>query len=163
MTLVKRDYDAVVVGSGPNGLAAAITLQQAGVSVLLVEAKNSIGGGLRSAQLTLPGFIHDVCSAIHPLAACSPFFNTLPLTQHGLEFIYPAIPAAHPFDDGSVAALLNSPEETAKQLGDATHKACDTRMAENRCRCAWAIAFSESCDQHGEIWLEGNCKCIASG
>src|SRR5689334_14335462 len=121
MSLVKRDYDAVVVGSGPNGLAAAITLQQAGLSVLLVEAKNSIGGGLRSVELTLPGFIHDVCSAIHPLAVCSPFFNTLPLAQHGLEFIYPTIPAAHPFDDGSAAALHTSVEQTAEELGEDEH------------------------------------------
>src|SRR5918993_648855 len=101
----KRDYDAVVVGSGPNGLAAAIVLQQAGLSVLLVEGKSTIGGGLRSAELTLPGFTHDICSAIHPLAAGSPFFRKLPLARHGLEFIYPEISAAHPFDDGSAAVL----------------------------------------------------------
>src|SRR6266496_2236283 len=118
MTLPKKDYDAVVVGSGPNGLAAAITMQQAGLSVLLVEAKNIIGGGLRSAELTLPHFIHDVCSAIHPLAAGSPFFKTLPLQQHGLEFIFPTIAAAHPFDDGSTAALHQSLEQTAKSLGE---------------------------------------------
>ena len=79
MNLNKTDYDAIVVGSGPNGLAAAVTIQQAGLSVLLVEAKETIGGGMRSAELTLPHFIHDVCSAIHPLAVCSPFFTTLPL------------------------------------------------------------------------------------
>ena len=113
----KKDYDAVVVGSGPNGLAAAITLQQAGLSVLLVEAKDTVGGGLRSAELTLPHFIHDVCSAIHPLAAGSPFFKTLPLEQHGLQFIYPAIAAAHPFDDGRAAALQGSVAQTAHALG----------------------------------------------
>jgi phytoene dehydrogenase-like protein len=118
MGLAKRDYDAVVVGSGPNGLAAAITIQQAGFSVLLVEAKDTIGGGLRSAGLTLPHFIHDVCSAIHPLAAGSPFFKTLPLEQHGLEFIYPTIAAAHPFDDGRAAALHMSIEQTAQALGE---------------------------------------------
>ena len=112
----KRDYDAIVVGSGPNGLAAAITLQQAGLSVLLVEAKNTIGGGLRSAELTLPHFVHDVCSAIHPLAAGSPFFKTLPLEQYGLEWIYPAIAAAHPFDDGRAAALHPSIEQTAQSI-----------------------------------------------
>jgi phytoene dehydrogenase-like protein len=117
MPLEKRDYDAVVVGSGPNGLAAAITMQQAGLSVLLVEAKNEIGGGLRSAELTLPHFVHDVCSAIHPLAAGSPFFKTLPLEQHGLSFIYPAIAAAHPFADGSAAALYASLAQTAQGLG----------------------------------------------
>ena len=97
MSVNKTDYDAIVVGSGPNGLAAAITIQQAGLSVLLVEAKKTIGGGMRSAELTLPHFIHDVCSAIHPLAECSPFFKTLPLEKHGLEFIDPVIAAAHPF------------------------------------------------------------------
>ncbi len=116
-----RDYDAVVVGSGPNGLAAAILLQQNGLSVLLVEGKDTIGGGMRSAELTLPGFIHDVCSAIHPLAAASPFFQTLPLKEHGLEYIYPDIAAAHPFDNGSAASLKHSIGETAGQFGiDAT-------------------------------------------
>ncbi|UHG89956.1 phytoene desaturase family protein [Spirosoma oryzicola] len=113
----KPDYDAVVVGSGPNGLSAAITLQQAGLSVLLLEAKADIGGGLRSAELTLPGFVHDICSAVHPLAAGSPFFQRLPLAEHGLEFIYPPLAAAHPFDDGTAAALRSSVEETARFLG----------------------------------------------
>ncbi len=117
MSVNKTDYDAIVVGSGPNGLAAAITMQQAGLSVLLVEAKETIGGGMRSAELTLPHFIHDVCSAIHPLAVCSPFFKTLPLEKHGLEFIYPTIAAAHPFDDGTAAALYKSIEQTAKAIG----------------------------------------------
>lgn len=116
--LSKRDFDAVVVGSGPNGLSAAITIQQAGLSVLLIEAKNDIGGGLRSAELTLPGFIHDVCSAIHPMAAGSPFFKTLPLKEHGLEFINPAIAAAHPLDGGTSAVLHKSVEETAGLLGE---------------------------------------------
>ena len=113
----KRDFDAVVVGSGPNGLAAAITLQEAGLNVLLVEAKDTIGGGLRTKELTLPGFHHDVCSAIHPLAAQSPYFKNLPLHQHGLEYIYPSVPAAHPFDNGTAAALLPSLAETAQRLG----------------------------------------------
>lgn len=113
----KRDYDAIVVGSGPNGLAAAITMQYAGLSVLLLEAKDTIGGGLRTKELTLPGFRHDVCSAIHPMAAGSPFFRQLPLHQHGLEYIYPEISAAHPFDDGTAAALTLSLEETARSLG----------------------------------------------
>ncbi len=103
--VIKTDYDAIVIGSGPNGLAAAITIQQAGLSVLLVEAKAVIGGGLRSAELTLPYFVHDVCSAIHPLAVGSPFFKTLPLDRYGLEFIHPPVPAAHPFDDGTAAVL----------------------------------------------------------
>ncbi len=115
--LEKRDYDAIVVGSGPNGLAAAITLQRAGLSVLLVEAKETIGGGLRSAELTLPGYIHDVCSAIHPMAAGSPFFASLPLHKYGLEFLKPTYAAAHPFDNGDAAILYNTLEETAGNLG----------------------------------------------
>src|SRR5215471_1794012 len=83
-------YDAIVVGSGPNGLAAAITLARGGCSVLVVEANTTIGGGARSAALTLPGFVHDVCSAVHPLAAGSPFFRTLPLARFGIPAICPA-------------------------------------------------------------------------
>ncbi len=114
---MRTDYDAVVVGAGPNGLAAAITLQQKGLSVLLVEAKAEIGGGMRSAELTLPGFIHDVCSAIHPMAAASPFFSQLPLEQYGLEYLYPPTAAAHPFDDGTAAVLRGCVQETAALLG----------------------------------------------
>jgi phytoene dehydrogenase-like protein len=113
----KYEYDAVVVGSGPNGLAAAILLQQNGLSVLLLEGKDKIGGGLRTEELTLPGYLHDVCSAIHPLAVGSPFFETLPLHQYGLEYIYPDVAAAHPFDDGSAAVLKKSVTETAALLG----------------------------------------------
>ncbi len=115
--LSKRDYDAVVVGAGPNGLAAAITLQQQGVSTLLLEAKPTIGGGMRTAELTLPGFLHDVCSAIHPMAVASPFFKTLPLQNFGLEFINPTYAAAHPFNDGSAAILHQSLLQTADGLG----------------------------------------------
>jgi phytoene dehydrogenase-like protein len=114
----KRDYDAVVVGSGPNGLSAAITLQRAGLSVLLLEAKTTIGGGLRTEELCLPGFKHDICSAIHPMAAASPFFQALPLKDFGLEFIYPPSAAAHPFDDGSAARLTKSVEATSAKLGE---------------------------------------------
>src|SRR5438552_16160111 len=99
------EYDAVVVGSGPNGLAAAITLARAGCSVVVCEANATIGGGARSAELTLPGFVHDVCSAVHPLAAGSPFFRTLPLQRFGLEWIRPEIPLAHPLEDGSAARV----------------------------------------------------------
>jgi len=112
----KLDYDAIVVGSGPNGLAAAITIQQKGLSVLLIEGKDKIGGGLRSAELTLPGFVHDVCSAVHPLAISSPFFKSIPLDEYGLQFIQPPIPAAHPFDDGTAAALFRSVDETVATL-----------------------------------------------
>lgn len=111
------EYDAVVVGSGPNGLAAAITLRQEGLSVLLIEGKDVIGGGLSSAEFTLPGFVHDVCSAIHPLALGSPFFSTLPLADHGLTYLQPDLAAAHPFDGGTAAVLAHSVEETAKALG----------------------------------------------
>jgi phytoene dehydrogenase-like protein len=114
----KRDYDAVVVGSGPNGLAAAIALQQKGLAVLLIEGKKKIGGGLSTAELTLPGFRHDTCSAIHPMAAGSPFFKTLPLEKFGLQFIFPPLDAAHPFDHDSAAVLKRSVAETAAMLED---------------------------------------------
>lgn len=113
----KNSYDAVVVGSGPNGLAAAIALAQAGRSVLVVEAKDTIGGGMRSKELTLPGFVHDVCSAVHPLGLGSPFLSTLPLEQHGLEWIHSPSALAHPMDDGAVAMLERSVEATAANLG----------------------------------------------
>jgi phytoene dehydrogenase-like protein len=110
--------DAVVVGSGPNGLAAALTLAQAGRSVRVLEAADTIGGGARSAELTLPGFSHDVCSAVHPLARGSPFFETLPLRDHGLAWIDPPSPLAHPFDDGSAVLLERDVRATASGLGD---------------------------------------------
>lgn len=113
----KKEFDAVVVGSGPNGLSAAITLQQAGLSVLVLEAKSTVGGGLRSAELTLPGFTHDICSAIHPLAFSSPFFKTLPLKEYGLEYIFPSYALAHPFEDGPPSILQTSLLKTAETLG----------------------------------------------
>lgn len=106
-----------MIGSGPNGLAAAITLARAGRSVVVFEAEETAGGGTRSAELTLPGFIHDVCSAVHPLAAASPFFRTLPLGEFGLEWIHPPAALAHPFDDGRAAVLERSVEATAETLG----------------------------------------------
>ena len=110
-------WDAIVVGSGPNGLAAAIALAQAGRSVLVLEAAATIGGGMRSAELTLPGFRHDVCSAVHPLALGSPFLRRLPLAEHGLELAQPEIALAHPLDDGTAVALRRSIGETAAGLG----------------------------------------------
>src|SRR5499427_9587839 len=107
------DFDAVVVGSGPNGLAAAIELARAGWSVCVFEARDTIGGGARSAELTEPGFVHDICSAIHPLAFASPFFKSLPLRQYGLEWIHPGAALAHPFDDGTAAVLEKSIARTA--------------------------------------------------
>jgi phytoene dehydrogenase-like protein len=106
-----------VIGSGPNGLAAAITLAQSGRSVLVIEGKDTIGGGTRTEELTFPGFLHDVCSAVHPMAVISPFFRTLPLEQHGLTWIQPPVSLAHPLDDGSAAVLLRSVDETAAVLG----------------------------------------------
>ena len=111
-------HDAVVVGSGPNGLAAGIELARAGRSVLVREAADQIGGGVRSGELTLPGFVHDLCSAIHPMAAASPFFRSVPLDDHGLEWIEPPLPLAHPLDGGRSVVLRRSVDETASALGE---------------------------------------------
>jgi len=113
----KGKYDAVVVGSGPNGLAAAIVLQGKGLRVLVIEGKDSIGGGMRTQEVTLPGFHHDICSAIHPLAVSAPFFRTLPLENYGLEYLHPRVLAAHPLENGPAAVLYRSLEDTAAGLG----------------------------------------------
>src|SRR5471032_3144040 len=109
--------DAVVVGSGPNGLAAAITLARAGRSVVVYEGAETVGGGMRSAELTLPGYIHDVCSTVQGTSVASPFFAGLDLGKHGLELVHPTIPLAHPLDDGRVALLERSVQATAAGLG----------------------------------------------
>ncbi|HYL81556.1 MAG TPA: NAD(P)/FAD-dependent oxidoreductase [Candidatus Acidoferrum sp.] len=112
-----RPHEVSIVGSGPNGLAAAITLARAGHTVSLYEASDTIGGGTRSAELTLPGFVHDICSAVHPLALASPFFRTNPFAEHTLDWVHPPAPLAHPFDDGSAVMLERSIATTARALG----------------------------------------------
>ena len=111
------EFDAVIIGAGPNGLSAGITLAKQGRRVLILEAKHTIGGGSRTAELTLPGFRHDVCSAIHPLGVASPFMRSLPLEQYGVEWIFPPAAVAHPLDDGTAVTLERSVAETADQLG----------------------------------------------
>jgi phytoene dehydrogenase-like protein len=111
-------YDVVVVGAGPNGLAAAITVAQAGKSVALIEANNRVGGGVCSAEVTLSGFVHDLCSSVYPLAIGSPFFRELPLAQHGLEWIQSPAALAHPLDDGTALIVERSVDATAAKLGD---------------------------------------------
>ena len=110
--------DAVVVGSGPNGLAAAIELAQSGASVRVLEARAEIGGGTRTAELTLPGFFHDVCSGCHPMGALSPFFRSLPLEAHGLQWIHPRASVAHPLDDEPAVLLQRSLADTARELNE---------------------------------------------
>src|SRR3954466_12408035 len=109
--------DTIVVGAGPNGLSAAIVLAETGRSVRVLEAADTVGGGARSAELTLPGFVHDVCSAVHPMAVASPFFKTLPLADHGLEWVQPETPLAHPLDHGTTAVLERDLDATADALG----------------------------------------------
>lgn len=109
-------YDAVVVGAGPNGLGAAITLARAGRSVLLLEGAATVGGGMRSGEATLPGFIHDECSTIHPLAVSSPLIRRLPLERHGLEWLHAESPMAHPFPDGTAAVLHRDISEMEREF-----------------------------------------------
>ncbi|MEX1041609.1 MAG: NAD(P)/FAD-dependent oxidoreductase [Pirellulaceae bacterium] len=116
--MTKQKYDVVVVGSGPNGFAAAIAMAQRGLSVVVIEGAETLGGGTRSAELTLPGFVHDVCSAIHPMGLISPFFKTLPLAEHGLKWITPPAALAHPFDDLPAAIVENTLVATAAGLGE---------------------------------------------
>ncbi|MGH2794202.1 MAG: phytoene desaturase family protein, partial [Actinomycetota bacterium] len=109
--------DAVVVGGGPNGLAAAVAIASEGFRVHLVEANDEVGGGARSAELTIPGLLHDVCSGIHPFAAASPFLKALGLEAEGLRWRYAAVEAAHPLDGGRAGALYRDVERTAAELG----------------------------------------------
>lgn len=112
-----NQYDAIVIGSGPNGLSAAVELARQGASVLVVEAAAEIGGGTRTTELTLPGFQHDFCSAVHPMGILSPFWQKLPLDQHGLQWIYPDASVAHPLDDEPAVLLTKDLAETAENLG----------------------------------------------
>lgn len=118
---MKEFYDAVIIGSGPNGLSAAIHLAEEGCSVIVIEGKESVGGGMRSKALTLPGYVHDICSAIHPLGLASPFLRSLPLEEYGLSWIQPEAPLAHPLDDGSAVIIERSLEETAAGLNGEGH------------------------------------------
>lgn len=135
----RADYDAVIVGSGPNGLAAAITLARAGRSVLVLEGKETIGGGMRTMEYVLPGFRHDVCSAVHPLGIGSPFFHDLPLHEYGLEWVFPELPLVHLLANRAVA-LHRSVDETAAGLaedGDAYRRLFEPFVAD------WRILLDE--------------------
>lgn len=110
--------DAVVIGAGPNGLAAAVALAQAGWAVQVYEASDTVGGGARSAELTEPGYVHDICSAVYPLGLGSPFFRSLPLETHGLQFIQPPLALAHPFDDGTAAVHDRDMQRTIASFGN---------------------------------------------
>src|SRR5215469_11405920 len=115
LTPRKRSGSACVIGAGPNGLAAAIVLAQAGLSVDVYEAQPQPGGGARTMELTLPGFVHDFGSAVHPLAIGSPFFSSLPLSEHGLQWIHPPAPLAHPLDDGAAVMLERNLDDAASE------------------------------------------------
>ena len=113
----KYDYDQIVIGSGPNGLAAAIELARNGQRVLVVEAAETVGGGTRTANLTIPGFHHDYCSAVHPMGVLSPYLKNLPLDKYGLEWVYPKVSVAHPLENEPAVIINKSIEETAYNLG----------------------------------------------
>jgi phytoene dehydrogenase-like protein len=128
---------AIVVGSGPNGLASAAELARNGLEVTVLEAEATIGGGTRTSELTVPGLLHDECSATHPMAAGSPFLNSLDLGEHGLEWLLPEVDLAHPLDDGSAGVMVRSIEETARGLGE------DGR--------AWKRVFGSSSANYGAL------------
>src|SRR5258708_7939770 len=117
MVSAAYEYDAVVVGAGPNGLAAAIRIAQHGFSVLVLERNKGVGGACRTEELTLPGFQHDIGSAVHPMALGSPFLSSLPLEKYGLGWCQPEIPLAHPIDQTGIATLRRSFNETGDALG----------------------------------------------
>jgi phytoene dehydrogenase-like protein len=115
------EYDAVVVGAGPNGLAAAIRIAEHGFLTLVLEGSDQVGGGCRTEELTLRDFWHDVGSAVHPLALASPFFSSLPLEKYGLRWIQPEVPLAHPISAGEVAVLQRSLQGRNFQSGIDEH------------------------------------------
>ena len=115
---MNKQYDVVIIGSGPNGLSAGIYLVQKGLKVLIIEASATVGGGTRTAELTLPGFHHDVCSAVHPMGVLSPYFQQLDLEQYGLEWVYPNVSVAHPLDKEDAVILSKSVVQTASNLGE---------------------------------------------
>jgi phytoene dehydrogenase-like protein len=129
--------EAIVVGSGPNGLACAVELARSGLGVTVLEAADRIGGGARTSELTVPGLLHDDCSATHPMAAASPFLNSLDLREHGLEWLWPEVNLAHPLDDGTAGVMVRSVEKTAQGLGE------DGR--------AWKRAFGSSSANFGAL------------
>lgn len=137
------EYNAIIIGSGPNGLAAAIELAQNGLKVLVVEGADSIGGGTRSGERTLPGFLHDHCSAVHPMGVLSPYLKTLPLGDFGLKWIYPEASVAHPLDDEPTILLTRSLKETGSYLGKDAKK--------------WENLFSYF-SKNGEALLEDSLK-----
>ncbi|MEZ4885141.1 MAG: NAD(P)/FAD-dependent oxidoreductase [Chitinophagales bacterium] len=114
---MSNNYDAIIIGSGPNGLSAAIELAQNGLKVLVLEAAATIGGGTRTVELTLPNFQHDYCSAVHPTGILSPYWRTLPLEKYGLQWIKPSASVAHPLDNEEAVLMSRSVEETAANLG----------------------------------------------
>ena len=124
--MTSAKVDAAVVGSGPNGLSAAIALARAGRSVLVLEAQDRLGGAVATEELTLPGFHHDVFSAVYPAAAASPVFDALPLAEHGLRWVQPEIPMAHPQDDGRAAALMR---DVGRRLSGGTTAKPDGSLA----------------------------------
>ena len=143
-------YDAVVVGAGPNGLSAAVELARNGRRVAVLEAGERVGGGTRSDEATLPSFVHDLGSAIHPLGYASPFFGSLPLEEHGLEWIHPPAPLAHPLDDGTAAVLERSTEATGATLGrdaGAYRKLMDP-LTEDARRIQTTLSGSRSLPRH---------------
>lgn len=137
--------DVVVVGAGPNGLTAAVELARRGFSVAVFEARDTVGGGARTEELTLPGFLHDPCSAAHPLGINSPAFRALPLERYGLEWLHAELPMAHPFTDGTAAVLSRSVAETAASFDRAT-------------RARTAGSSSRSCPG-GTPWPATSCRC----